>query len=104
MAEHPSLEQMIAEVKREIALRANVYKRKKPKDGDEHMRRMEGVLRTLEWLNGKAAPNVPRPADLVAALVHVSRIVDDALKGLPIDDIKQLADLLDRQMNRPPKE
>ncbi len=51
-----TLDQQLAEVKREIALRRNVYPgfvaRKKMRQGeaDEHLARMEAVLQTLEWL------------------------------------------------------
>lgn len=110
---HPSLEEMIAEVKREIALRENVYpglitrrKMKRPQ-ADEHMARIRRVLYLLEWLHGVEAleHGMPRPADMIAALVHIERMLQsstpgslgenlrvtctDVLTGLPGRDSKQ---------------
>lgn len=55
MTDKVPLDEQIAEVKRELALRENAYKgfvaRQKmtQEEADEHIRRMKGVLKTLLW-------------------------------------------------------
>lgn len=109
------LEHQIQEVERELSLRANVYpgliaKRKlKRPQAEEHMARMRGVLRTLEWLHGNEAlqRGMPRPADLIAALAHIRRnvagsqpgslgehitkVIDDVLSGIQVPLLQELA-------------
>lgn len=58
IAEKPrvTLDEMIAEAGREIGLRRNVYptfvarQKMSQDDADEHMRRMQAIVDTLNWL------------------------------------------------------
>lgn len=75
-----SLKSQIAEVERELALRRNVYNREtKPKkiaENELHMAHMRAVLGTLQWLDGlNIAHPLPRPGDLLVALVHIGRLI-----------------------------
>jgi hypothetical protein len=111
------LKSQIAEVKRELALRHDVYSREtKPKKISEnglHLEHMAAVLKTLEWLHGQNVPHdLPRPGDLLAAILYVRRLlavpitagaagkretnqrleearsaIDNALQGLPPPDM-----------------
>jgi hypothetical protein len=102
------LEQQIAEVKYELAIRRNVYKRHPPKNPEQHMERMEAALHTLQWMQGhNVAPGAARPADLVAALAHIRRnlegsqpeskgehfikVIDDVLAGIQVPLLGELA-------------
>lgn len=113
------LAQQIAEVERELALRTQVYKKRPPKNADEHMARMQAVLRTLKWMAGeKVAPGAARPADLVAALAHIRRnvagsqpgsmgehitqVIDDVLAGIQVPLLQELAVAAERVLT--PKE
>ncbi len=79
MSDAVPLELQITEVGREIALRRNVYKKRNVKDGDERIRRMEGVLETLRWLQeGRVVPGAPRMEVLIAALMHIRRNCEGA--------------------------
>lgn len=83
------LDQQIAEVKREIALRENVYPsfvaRGKMRQGeaDLHLERMQAVLTTLLWL--KENENVIR-----VALKHS---VQDMVTGKAPSEAKAIADI-----------
>lgn len=95
MAEHPSLEEMIAEVKRELALRKNVYAKftgKKRTEAHEYYRRMERVLYVLEWMHGNeiAERGLPRPADMIAALVHIERMLQSAAPGTLAESLRKV--------------
>lgn len=73
------LKSQIAEVKRELALRRNVYAREtKPKkiaENELHMAHMAAVLKTLEWLLGNNVPdNLPNPGTVAAAMFYVLRL------------------------------
>jgi hypothetical protein len=80
------LKSQIAEVKRELALRRNVYAREtKPKkisENELHMAHMAAVLKTLEWLEGQNVPDtLPRPGDLLAAMLYVRRVIAAPISG-----------------------
>lgn len=112
----------IAEVERELALRANVFpglvsrKKMRQAEADKHTENMQAVLKTLKWLQGNdVPPELPRPGDLLAALVHlrnvttriegeprdmllgrldgVRRVIEDVLTGIPLPKVKGAKEL-----------
>jgi hypothetical protein len=75
----------IAEVERELALRANVYpglvsrKKMRQAEAEKHTENMMAVLKTLRWLQGNDVPaELPRPGDLLAAMIHIRTLGADA--------------------------
>lgn len=74
------LTSQIAEVEYELKMRDRVYSRetnrRKQTDNELHLVHMRAVLKTLQWLDGlNLAHPLPRPADLLAALVCIGRMV-----------------------------
>jgi hypothetical protein len=74
-----SLKSQVAEVKRELSLRARVYSRetvpKKISENELHLEHMRAVLKTLEWLHGNnVPPNLPNPGTVAAAMFYVMRL------------------------------
>ena len=114
-----SLKSQVAEVKRELSLRARVYSRetvpKKISENELHLEHMRAVLKTLEWLAGNnVPPTLPNPGTIVAAMFYVLRLagavvvkpdtakkrlaaIDEAcrnaLQGLPPPDMLSDAEL-----------
>jgi len=80
-----SLDQQIEELEYELRMRAQVYPRsRKMREGEKalHVARLEAVLKTLRFLKGHEIPaEMPRPADLIAALVHIRQVASNMLGG-----------------------
>ena len=94
-----SLDHQIEELEYELRMRAQVYPRsRKMREGEKalHVARMQAVLKTLRFLGGNNIPaEMPRPADLIAALVHIRQVAHDTLER-PISEqiIKVVEDVL----------
>jgi len=105
-----SLDHQIEELEYELRMRAQVYPRsRKMREGEKalHVARMQAVLKTLRFLGGNNIPaEMPRPADLIAALVHIRQvatgapgeatqeiraIVEDVLTGMVVPKLKEEA-------------
>lgn len=99
----------IEELERELVFRRDVYPRqvarKKMRQGEAtlHTARMEAALKTLRWLQGRdIPPGMARPADMIAALVHLReraragvsadeavKIIEDVLAGIPLPKLEE---------------